>query len=158
VHHVAPSFTLILLVFIGLCAPSRVLGIAAVVLGILVDLQPGPMAVPIIGPAALGYLAGAYVLVQLRSLVFRESVIAFASLVFVVGIAVQLVTVAMYTLRGLPWPLAQPLVGWSASGELVHRFLMLVYTTLLALPIGYVLLRSAAWWGFPGKSRHERRF
>src|SRR5699024_6262251 len=104
----SPDLLLILLTFTGIMAPARVVGWAALVLGIAADLQVGPMSVAILGPATLGYLAGAYVILQLRILVFNKSLITFAAMVFIAGIAVYLVTVAMYSFRGLPWPLAQP--------------------------------------------------
>lgn len=153
-----PQLPLILLVFVGLSAPSRVLGWSAVVLGLLLDLQPGPIAPPIIGPHAMGYLAGAFVVVQLRNLLFRESVIAFAALVLLVGIGTELVTIAIYTMRGWPWPLGEPLAHWSATGALVHGFFSVLYTTVAAVPVGWLLMRSSGVWGFPGKVRHERRF
>lgn len=158
IDHASPDFMLILLVFVGLCAPSRVLAWTALIIGLLVDLQPGPLAVPIIGPAVLGYLAGAYVLVQLRGLVFRESVITFAALVLIVGIAVQLVMVAIYTLRGFPWPLAEPVPGWVATDQLVQRFFVLIYSMVLAVPLGWLLLRTSSLWSFPGKARQQRHF
>lgn len=153
-----PQLLLILLVFIGLSAPSRVLAWAALVLGLLLDLQPGPITPPILGPHVIGYLAGAYVVVQLRTVLFPESVISFAALVFIAGIATHLVTIALFTARGLPWPLAEPVAHWSATEQLVNGFFSILYTTALAVPIGWLLMRSSAIWGFPGKARHERRF
>lgn len=154
----SPDFLLILLVFVGIYAPARVLGWAALILGLATDLQVGPMSVSIIGPATLGYLAGAYVILQLRMLVFRESLITFAVMVFIVGLAVFLVTVFMYSFRSLPWPLGQPVVGWSATEALVHRFFVLIYTMVLSLPVGYLLLRAAPWFGFTNQTHSRHHF
>lgn len=153
-----PSFVLILAVYIGLVAPSHVVPWAMLALGLLVDLQAGPVPeAAIIGPAALGYLFGAYVVLQLRVLVFRESVITLAALVFATGIFVQLVIVGLYTMRGLPWLTAQPVEGWSAADQLVHRFFVLLYTAIAAVPIGALLLRTTPLWGLPNRGRGEHR-
>ncbi len=120
------------------------------VLGLLVDLQPNPTpAVTIIGPASLGYLVGAYVVLQLRALVFRESVITLAALVFTTGIFIQLVIVGIYTMRGLPWLTAQPVEGWNTADQLVNRFFILLYTTVMVVPIGALLLRRRPSGAFP---------
>ncbi|MEX0654561.1 MAG: hypothetical protein WDZ31_02840 [Phycisphaeraceae bacterium] len=156
---VSPSFLLVLAVFIGMMAPSSVVPWAFLAIGLLVDLQPGPVRdVTLIGPAALGYLAGAYVVLQLRTLVFRESVLALAVLVLAVGIFVQLVYVALLTARGLPMLTAEPVVGWSAADQLVHRFLELLYTAVLAIPLGLLLFKSAGIWSFVHRARGDRHF
>lgn len=151
---VAPSFVLILAVYIGLMAPASVVPWAMLALGVLIDLRPGAdPAVTILGPAALGHLAGAAVILHLRALVFRESVISLAALVLVTGIFIQLVAVALYTARGLT---GEPIAGWNAADQLVHRFLMLVYSALAAVPVGLLLLRTTPVWGFAGRGRGER--
>ncbi|MFW6059676.1 MAG: hypothetical protein ACODAQ_05810 [Phycisphaeraceae bacterium] len=152
-----PSFMLILAVYVALLAPAQVVPWALLVLGVLVDLQMGPVPeAAILGPAALGYLFGAYVMLQLRVLVFRESVITLAALVFATGIFVQLVIVGLYTMRGLPWLTAQPIEGWGAADQLVRRFFILLYTTVVALPVGALLLRTTPIWGFPNRGRDHR--
>ena len=152
-----PSFILILAVYVGLLAPSQVVPWAMLVLGLLTDLQAGPVPeAAIIGPAALGYLLGAYVIMQLRLLVFRESVITLAALILATGIFIQLVVVGLYTMRGLPWLTAEPIAGWSAADQLVRRFFILLYSTAVAVPIGALLLRSTPLWGFPSRGRGDR--
>lgn len=156
----APSLTLILLIFLGLRTPAMTLAWAALALGILVDLQPpalwhfsqSPEAAPIVGPAALGYLAGAYACLQARPVFFRNSPFSIAVLVFFVGLFVHLVIVAMLTLRGLPVPLfpvlgRSPIVDWNAADQLLRRFLDLLYTATAALPVGWALLKTEKLWG-----------
>jgi len=117
---VSPSFVLVLAVYIGMMAPAHVVPWAMLILGVLVDLRPGAAPdVTIVGPMALGYLVGAYVVLQLRGLVFRESVLALSALVFAGGLFVQLVAVGLLTMRGLPWPTGQPIEGWNAPDQLV---------------------------------------
>lgn len=154
-----PSFLLVIAVFIGLLGQPGVVVWSFLVLGVLTDLQGGPVAGGvIIGPAALGYLAGAYAILQLRTLVFRESVLTLAVLTFVTGVFVQLVVVALYTFRGLPITPAEAIEGWSAANQLVERFLNLLYTAVVAIPLGFVLFRFAGIWGFPHAPRAGRHF
>jgi len=160
---VAPSFLLILGVFIGLSAPPMTAIWSMLILGLLTDLSRGyttsdQQAFWLIGPAALAYLCGGLAMLQLRGLVFRHSVIAMAVMVFVVGVFTYLVTVAMLTLRSLPWPLGDPIADWSATDRLVRAFSELVYCAFLAVPLGLVLARTEAMWGFiGGKGRTHQR-
>ena len=89
-------------------------------------------------------------------LLFRESVITLTALVFATGLFIQLVIVGIYTARGLPWLTGQPVEGWNAADQLVQRFLALLYTTGLAVPLGALLLRTTPIWGFPARGRNER--
>ena len=74
--YTCPSFLLILMVFISSWAPAMTAVWAAMILGLLVDLSspvlPANHAtdVVLIGPAALGYLTGAYVTILLRGMFF----------------------------------------------------------------------------------------
>lgn len=156
---VSPDFLLIFAVFVGMQAPARMVGWAMLTIGLCANLLPGPIAEgPILGPEALGYLAGAFAVLQLRTLVFRESVISLAIMVLVVGIFIQLVTVMLYTGRGLPLFLGQPVPNWSASNELFSRFLMLLYSAAAAVPIGLVLLKLAPLMRFAPGQRAQRVF
>lgn len=156
---VSPNFILVLAVFVGMMAPGHVVPWALLALGVLMDLQPGPVReATLIGPAALGYLAGSYVVLQLRTMMFRESVLALGVLVLAVGVFVELVTVAVLTARGLSVLTGEPIAGWSAPDQLVHRFLALLYTAVLALPIGAVLFKTAPLWAFAVRARGERHF
>ena len=162
-----PTFCFILLAFICVSAPPSVCYWAGLILGLLLDLSR-PFAVTgqvfdvvIVGPMALGCLLGAAVGVQLRTLVFRESAVTQAIVTFVVGLFANLLAVAMLSMRGLPWPVGEPVPGFSAADELSHRFLGLVYTALLAMPVGYVLLRTSVLWSFhfgkgPTPARYRR--
>ena len=153
VGELTPSLLLIVLVFVALHAPAWSAVWAGLVLGLLADLQPGPMPeARLIGPHALGFLAGAYALLQLRGMVFRQSIITFAALTLTAGVFVTLVSVALLTVRGLPWPLGEPIPGWHAADQLVHRFLELIYTTLLSIPLGTLLARGMRLWAFPERT------
>lgn len=154
---VSPNFLMILAVYVGLMAPAKTVAWGMLAIGLIANLIPGPVpAGPILGPEVLGYLAGAFAVLQLRTLVFRESVMSLVIMVFIVGIFIQLVTVALYTGRGLPFLLGDPVPGWSASDELVHRFLELLYSAVAAVPIGFVLIRLKPGFNFTAGPRGER--
>jgi len=152
-----PALLLVLLVFIGLHAPTWTVIWAGLVLGLVADLQSSPMPETLlIGPTTLGYLAAAYTVLQLRSMVFRQSLLTLVALVLAAGLFAEGVTVAMLTVRSWSWTLGQPIPGWSAADQLVHRFLELIYTSAVALPLGVLLFRTTRLWGFA--PRNERRF
>jgi len=155
---VFPSFLLILMVFLGLSAAPMTVAWAALILGCLIDLMPTTGDVAILGPAALGYLVGSYAVVQLRSLLFRESILTLAIMVFAVGLFVNLTEVAIYSFRGLGFLADDPIPGWSAFDELVRRFLVLLYSAAVAVPVGWALFRMGPLWGFAGGGRAERVF
>jgi len=148
---VSPSFLLILLVYVGMFAPPITAAWAAVTLGLLVDvthalpLMPPVGLKPILGPHALGYLVGAYVLIQLRGMIFRGSPITMAIVVFLVGLFVSLTAVVLLTLRGL---IVEPIIAFSPGEDLVHRFLQLLYTSVMALPVGYLLSKATPLFAF----------
>ena len=149
---VAPSFMLVLAVFVALMAPAATVPWAMLVLGALVDLTsttvPGG---PILGPAALGYLLGGWAVLQFRSMVFRESVLTVLVTTFVAGVFIQLTIVFLLAMRG---PITgEPIPGFSAADQLVHRFLELMYTVVFAIPLGFVLLRLMPAFGFRGRLR-----
>ncbi len=154
----APSLTLILMVFIGLGGAPMTVAWAALVLGILVDLQPTTGAEAILGPAAAGYLVGAYAVIQLRHLLFRDSVLTLAIMVFVVGLFVNLTEVAVYSFRGLSFLAADPMEGWSAFDQLARRFVQLISSAVFALPVGWLLFRLKPVWGFGAGVRAERMY
>lgn len=153
-----PQFVWILGVFIGLSASGRVSPWLWLGMGALVDLtQPltvrlavEEIQVTLVGPACLGFLLGGYAVSQLRPLVVRDSPLAVGFIAFTAGILLQLAIVAVLSLRGLPlpWLRGEALVGFSAADELVRRFLELIYTALVAIPLGYVLIRLRPLWGF----------
>lgn len=151
---VAPSFMLILAVFIALSAPGMTVAWTCLLIGLIVDLispLPAPDRVSdivIVGPAAVGFFLGGYITTQLRGVVFRDSPLTLAVMVIVAGIFVNLAMVALLRMRGLPLPLDQPLPNWRATDELVRAFFQLLYSAVVAVPVGFVLFRIEAVFGF----------
>ena len=156
VGELSPSLMLIVVVYVALHAPTWVALWCALGLGLVVEMTASPMpGAVLVGPVTLGYLAAAYAVLQLRGMVFRESLIAFIVLVLIGGLFQELVAVALLSMREVPWPLGEVIPGWSAADQLMHRFLELLYTAALAIPLGLGLMASRPLWRFAGRA--ERR-
>ncbi|MEE9212155.1 MAG: hypothetical protein V3U29_05830 [Phycisphaeraceae bacterium] len=140
---VGPSLMLILFVHVAMSAPPLAVAWAALVIGLLVDLTHQA---PIVGPAALAYLLGAYVAMQLRVMVFRDSALSLAAMTFAVGVFVHLAVVFLLVIRGLPFLPSDPLPDWDAPGQLVFGFFELLYTTAASIPVGMLLRKLESMW------------
>ncbi|RMH13760.1 MAG: hypothetical protein D6698_13585 [Gammaproteobacteria bacterium] len=152
-----PNFLLVYAVYIGMNAPPRLVGWSMLLIGVLANLLPGPLPEgPILGPEALGYLFGAFAVLQLRGLVFRESVISLAMMVLFVGIFVELVVVALYSARGLPFLLGHPIPHWDPSDQLFERFWVLLYSVVVSIPFGAMLIKLSPILRFSPVQRSER--
>ena len=89
----------------------------------------------------------------------------FSVFLLVFGSFVLLVTTLMLALRGtftlgplMGGTLADPLPAWSAGAHLVHGTLEVLYTAVVALPCGIILVRTDRWWSFhPLKAAAGRR-
>lgn len=171
-YSAAPGLLLILAVFIGLSAPASMALWSSLALGILYDLAHPVMIseahgvttaiadAVIVGPGAIAFLIATLVLLKARGLVYRGSLWSILIFTFVAGIFVHLAIVLIFAMRGLSFLFfpGEQIIGWSWSGELVNRFISLICTTTLAFPIGWVLLRSFALFGFePVKGHGARR-
>ena len=151
---VQPQLTPCLAVFVCLMAPRTTAIWACWLLGLLIDLRlmipfGAPETIRIIGPNALGYVFGAVLLLQLRSMVFRRKALTIGVMTAAFMIAASVVAVTIYVIQS--WYPGGPLY-WgtgSASAELISRFLTAVYSGLIAMPIGWLLVKSAPLWGFP---------
>lgn len=154
-----PNLLLILAVFVGVSARKSAVPWAMLIVGVLLDTLPGPLKDQgvILGPHAVGYLVGAYAVLQLRNLLFRESTVTIVLMVFAVGGFAALVETLIYALRGLPWLAGQGL-GWGTTEQLWRRLQELIYTAALAVPVGLLLQSTRKLWGFTGRSKNERVF
>ncbi|MEO1237551.1 MAG: hypothetical protein AAFX76_12255 [Planctomycetota bacterium] len=156
---VTPNLLLVLAVFVGMSARRSAVPWSLLVVGVLLDLLPGPVREQgtLVGPQAVGYLAASFVVLQLRNLLFRESVLTMVVLVFAVGGFAALVESVLYAFRGLPWLAGEPL-AWGAMEQLWRRLQELVYTAAVAVPVGLLLGATRRVWGFSGRPRGERVF
>lgn len=163
-----PSFTLALGVYVALWANANAAHWALFSLGLLADLRPvgypdaeslGSLAQTsqtiILGPHALGFLFASYVVLKFRNNLNRESTLSLPAMVLVGGLFAYLARTAVLALRA--WPLMQPLDNWSASNQMMSQFLNLLYTTLTAFPLGYLLSKSHPLWAFESTRGYNRR-
>lgn len=148
-----PMVLLILLVFIGLQAPAMAVAWSAVVLGLCVDIMLQQHEPGLVGPWALGFLAAGYALVQLRNLLFRDSMFTIGIMTLIAGIFALLVATTLHAMRNNIGMFGNdPVEGFSAADQLVYGFKALLGTAVFAIPLGYLLLRSRPLWGFSARS------
>ncbi len=148
----APSLVLILGVFVGLHAPRESVYAGLFILGVLTDLSR-PLAVVepvrdivLLGPATLGHVAAAYVLLQFRTIVYRDSPVTMIVMTFAAGLAVHLVLVMLVLLRR--WLPTDEVPDFEGGAQLLQRVLDVIYSSVLAAPAGWLLIRGRRWWAF----------
>ena len=155
---IRPSLCVVVAVFVALSAPRVTALWACFVLGLLLDLSyPVTVAdnrvVHLIGPYALGYLAGGWLVVQWRTLVFRRRPLTIGVMTLICLLAVHVVAVSIYLLRSRGWYPGEA-IFWTentAPREVLHRVLAAVYSGLVAIPAGWLLVQTIPVWGFAGK-------
>lgn len=146
-----PVLMLVLLVFIGLQAPAMSVAWSAIVLGLLCDVLLQQHAAGLIGPWAVGFLAAGYAMVQLRNLLFRDSVFTISIMTLVAGVFALLVATTLHALRGVPVFGNEAVEQFSAANQLYRGFITLLYTAVVAMPAGYGLLKMRSLWGFSAR-------
>jgi hypothetical protein len=159
---VVPNIILLLGVTVGFYAPEHTTLLAWALIGLLVDLTSGyPMGgaagdLKLIGPNVLGYLAGGYVVLQLRQIVFRQHPLSSGFAMFVCGLAAQLIVVLIMTLRNI----YDPMPAWSALPQLLVRVLGLAYGAGIGVLLAVVMNRIAPAFGFqaPKSTTRRRRY
>jgi len=146
--NIAPSFVLILLVFISLWVRASSVIPAALILGACLDMlnkvptETGESVV-ILGPWALGGALGAFLILNLRAMVFRRNPLTLAVLCFIAAFAAQVVVLAILMFRASYDSVSlQP-----AATELTQRLLTALYTGLVSILIGPLLQMAAPWIG-----------
>jgi len=150
---VTPRLELILAVFVGLFAARGTTLAAWAIMGLAVDLLTEyPEGLTLIGPFTLGFLAGGVILHYVRGMVLRTHPLSLAFCVFVCGLAVQLIVVAIFTVRA--W--YDPMPGFSGGSALLGRILGMVYTAALALVLAWPLMKTVNLFGLQ-TSRQVRR-
>ena len=151
---VAPRFELILAMFVSLFAPGRVALAAWGIMGFCVDLlsvnHDGAI---LVGPYTLAFLAGGITVLQVRTMVLRTHPLSHGFAVFCSGIAVALVVVIIFAVRG--WWYGMP-EGYSSVDDLINRALSAVYTAALAVLFAWPLMKMVPLFGLQ-LSRTTRR-
>ena len=152
---VIPSLAGTLAVFLVLCAPRRSALWACLALGLLLDfsefaLFDGGRPYHLIGPYTLGFLFGANLVQPLRSMVFNRNPLTFGLLTFIFLVGVTIIYLALWRVRGF-YPGSPP--PWGIDGvmsELGRRLMWALYSAVIAVPVGWALVRSTPIWGFVG--------
>ena len=158
-----PSVCAALVVFVALFAPRSTALWAALYTGVMLDLGSpvlldGQEVIHVIGPHALGLVLGAYLVILLRSIVVRRNPLTVGMLVVPCIMAASLVSMAIWTFRGFYDGVEVPWAGLTAAGELGRILGLAVYSALVAIPIGWLLLLSWTVWKFdPTALRAARR-
>lgn len=147
---IAPSFAFVLLAFVAMWAPPLAVYTAALIIGLILDLTHPPVtsggvsAVVVIGPYALGCLAGAYAAVTARGVLIKQNPLAFAFVAFVLTLVAHAVVVTLLRIRAT---YDDFLVTF--SHEIGVRLFSTVYTAIVALLVGPVMRLFIPLFGFP---------
>jgi rod shape-determining protein MreD len=145
--HIVPDLVACLAVFVGLFAPRMTVLWVCWVLGLAMDLAPAAGGgAPILGPHALGYVFAGYVVLQLRTMVFRRRPLTMGFLTFVCVLAAGVVVVSVLTVRS--WYPADPALPNGPLEEMARRLGIALYSALIAIPLGWLLCSTIPLWGF----------
>jgi len=160
---VVPSALPALMVFIALSAPRRVVLWCAIWLGLLVDLTSPQVGeegrvLHLVGPWALGYLFAVNVLLPLRTMVFRRNPFTIAVLTMILVIAAAIVATLLWSIRIWYADAPMPFGGRSAVQELLWTVPRAFACAIVALPIGWLLIRTAPLWGFQSIGQRGARW
>ncbi len=153
---VEPSFVMPLAVFVALGAPHTHAIWACLLLGLLLDLTRPPSlegglgTLVVIGPGALGYLVAAQLVLSLRPMVIRRNPLTLGVLSALAALVASLVLVAVFTIRAA---FDDPVV-WSTWPQFAGRAASSLYTGLVGVFMGWVLIRLSPAFGFNLGHRH----
>ncbi|MFM9995977.1 MAG: hypothetical protein ACKVU4_09260 [Phycisphaerales bacterium] len=147
---IQPSFLLPLAVFVAMGAAANHAVWACLVLGLLLDLTwrwPASTlsdTLTVLGPHALGYLVAGQFVLAMRSMMIRRNPLALAALAVAASLISGVTIVAVFAIRDA----LGDIVVWSTWTELLGRMGASIYTGVVALVMGFVLLRLAPVFGF----------
>ena len=152
---IRPNFCGVLAVFVALSAPRVTALWGCFVIGLLLDLSieyttGGNRGVYLVGPYALGLLAGGWLVLRGRTIVFRRRALTFGVMTLISLLAAHTIIVILLVLRSRSWYPGGP-IHWpdNAVGiELLRRILIAVYSGIVAVPCGWLLVRTLPLWGF----------
>jgi len=147
---ISPDLVACLATFIALFAPRTTVLWACWLLGLAMDLAPAARSMNwhLVGPNALGYVFGGYLVLHMRAMVFRRRMLTTALLTFLFLLAVAVLATFLLTLRH--WYLPDTPLHGSPLGEFWLRLKIALYSGVAALPFGWLLQLTVAFWGFTG--------
>ena len=138
----SPQLLLPLMVFVALWATPRAALWTALTLGAAADLTTrwpltgGFETVCLLGPSALGYTAGAYLVLTARAMILRRNPLSLGALSVAAAALAAVVVVALLTLRHAFF---DPALVWSGRQELLTRLLSALYTGVAAIALTFAL-------------------
>ncbi len=152
---IRPNFCGVLAVFVALSAPRITALWGCFVIGLLLDLSiehtiGDSRGVYLVGPYALGLMAGGWLVLRGRTMVFRRRALTMGVMTLVTLLAAQAIIVMLLVLRSRSW-YPGGAIHWpdTALGiELLRRILIAVYSGIAAVPCGWLLVRTLPLWGF----------
>jgi rod shape-determining protein MreD len=145
---ISPSFVACIAVLVAMFAHRPSALWACWGLGVFMDLlDRNDVGTAVIGPYALGYTFGAFIVTLLRTMVFRRKALTMGAMTFIFLLASGIVVVFITTIRAW-YPDATP-SDIGAMRSLVSKALESLYGGLAAIPLGWLLLMSMPLWGFP---------
>jgi len=152
---IRPNFCGVLAVFVALSAPRITALWGCFLIGVLLDLSiqhttGGNRGVYLVGPYALGLLAGCWLVLRGRTMVFRRRALTFGVMTLISLLAAQTIVVFLLVLRSRSWYPGGP-IHWPDNTlgiELLRRILIAVYSGLAAVPCGWLLVRTLPLWRF----------
>ncbi len=151
---VSPRLLVILVAFVAIHADGPRVTWAALLAGGLMDLSEPSMTGPrapffLIGPHALGLVFGVQAVLGLRGVIVRRNPLAIGAMCLVLSLAGGLVWVGWWTLRAWYPDSPPPWSDGSSLWQLWHQCLQAIATGVVGVPVGWCLLRSTQFWGFP---------
>lgn len=152
---IRPNLCGVLAVFVALSAPRIAALWGCFVIGLLLDLSieyttGGNRGVYLVGPYALGLLAGGWLVLRGRTMVFRRRALTIGVMTVVSLLLAQAIIMMLLVIRSRSWYPGGP-IHWpdNAVGiELLRRVLIAVYSGVAAVPGGWLLVRTLPLWGF----------
>ena len=144
---ISPDIVACLVVFVALFAHRQSALWACWILGVAMDLAPSPGGgTHIVGPYALGYVFGAVVILQLRTMVFRRRTLTMGFLTALCVLASSVVAVTILMVRS--WYPGGPILPGGPFMEFIRHVGIAIYSGLLAIPLGWLLGTTVNLWGF----------
>ena len=163
IGEIVPRVTPALVVLVALYAHRQVAFAAAIVAGLVVDLNTtelveGLRPYVLIGPTALGFLLGTAIVLPLRSMVVRRNPLAFGFLVAFFSLGAMLVTTLIFSVRG--WYSSSPPWiegGGRALGWMGVESLRALWSGCVAVILSYPIHRCTSVLGFSGSAPWSSR-
>jgi hypothetical protein len=146
------------LVFTLFSIPRRLALRAAVLAGLVADLlapviQSDGTVLVVPGPRILGFALGAFALLQLRGILYRQNPLAGAFATFAFGAAVAVTYGFAWSVRALLLGTSTPWWPSTGAAEAMHGLLVATVDGVFAVPLLWFLHRTRPAWGFVSSTR-----